>query len=153
VIAFVKTLPKTIANAEIAKQVIRSSSSVGANYIEANESLSKKDFVMRIKICRKEAKESIFWLKEAVQQFKIGRKRKANRALNPKRSKIFGAKSNCGTASKLTEIKTSESEKKSADRRSNSTCQNLQFNSGKNPNEFMILILVLVIYLHACSVK
>ena len=36
-IAFVKTLPKTIANTEIAKQVIRSSGSVGANYIEANE--------------------------------------------------------------------------------------------------------------------
>ena len=63
VIAFVKTLPKTIANTEIAKQVIRSSGSVGANYIEANESLSKKDFVMRIKICRKEAKESSFWFK------------------------------------------------------------------------------------------
>jgi len=63
VIAFVKTIPKTTANVEIVKQVIRSSSSVGANYIEANESLSKKDFVMRIKICRKEAKESIFWFK------------------------------------------------------------------------------------------
>jgi len=35
---------------------------VGANYIEANESLSKKDFYMRIKICRKEAKESRDWL-------------------------------------------------------------------------------------------
>ena len=35
---------------------------MGANYIEANESLSKKDFVMRIKICRKEAKESEYWL-------------------------------------------------------------------------------------------
>jgi len=63
VIEFVKTLPRITANTEIAKQVIRSSSSVGANYIEANESLSKKDFVMRIKICRKEAKESIYWLK------------------------------------------------------------------------------------------
>lgn len=41
----------------------RSSGSVSANYIEANESLSKKDFVMRIKICRKEAKESSLWLK------------------------------------------------------------------------------------------
>jgi hypothetical protein len=39
--------------------------------------------------------------KEAVQQSKIGRKRKANRALNPKRSKILGVKSNCGTASKV----------------------------------------------------
>jgi len=59
---FIKKLPKTIANIEDGKQVIRSSGSVGANYIEANESLSKKDFVMRIKICRKEAKESRYWL-------------------------------------------------------------------------------------------
>jgi four helix bundle protein len=36
---------------------------VGANYIEANEALSKRDFVMRIKICRKEAKESRYWLR------------------------------------------------------------------------------------------
>jgi four helix bundle protein len=59
----VKKLRKTIANIEDGKQLIRSSGSVGANYIEANESLSKKDFVMRIKICRKEAKESRYWLK------------------------------------------------------------------------------------------
>ncbi|MHC4105570.1 MAG: four helix bundle protein, partial [Planctomycetota bacterium] len=45
------------------KQLIKASGSVGANYIEANEALSKKDFVMRIKICRKEAKESGYWLK------------------------------------------------------------------------------------------
>ena len=60
---FVKTLPKTIANIEDGKQVIRSSGSVGANYREANEALSKKDFVMRIKISRKEAKESNYWLR------------------------------------------------------------------------------------------
>ena len=36
---------------------------MGANYIEANESLSKKDFVMRAKISRKEAKESRYWLR------------------------------------------------------------------------------------------
>jgi four helix bundle protein len=60
---FVKHLKKTIDNIEDGKQLIRSSGSVGANYIEANESLSKKDFVMRIKICRKEAKESGYWLK------------------------------------------------------------------------------------------
>lgn len=59
---FVKTLPKSISNFEYAKQIIRSSASVGANYIEANESMSKKDFVMRVKICRKEAKETIYWL-------------------------------------------------------------------------------------------
>ena len=63
VIEFTKYLPKSIANIEIIKQLVRSSGSVGANYIEANESLSKKDFVMRIKICRKEAKESCYWLR------------------------------------------------------------------------------------------
>jgi four helix bundle protein len=63
VIAFTKVVPKTVANGEVVKQLVRSSSSVGANYIEANEALSKKDFVMRIKICRKEVKESAYWLK------------------------------------------------------------------------------------------
>ena len=62
VIGFVNTLPKTVANVEIMKQLVRSSGSVGANYIEANEALGKKDFIMRIKICRKEAKESGYWL-------------------------------------------------------------------------------------------
>ena len=60
--AFVRQLPKTIQNIEDGKQLIRSSGSVGANYIEANESLSKKDFVLRAKICRKETKESRYWL-------------------------------------------------------------------------------------------
>jgi len=56
--AFVKKLPKSIANIKDGKQLIRASGSVGANYMEANESLSKKNFIMRIKISRKEAKES-----------------------------------------------------------------------------------------------
>lgn len=60
---YVKTIPKTISNYEYIKQLVRSSGSTAANYIEANESLSKKDFLMRIKICRKEAKESRLWLK------------------------------------------------------------------------------------------
>ena len=60
---FVKTLPKTIANIEDGRQLIRASGSVGANYREANESLSKKDFLMRMKISRKEAKESAYWLR------------------------------------------------------------------------------------------
>lgn len=59
---FVKNLTKSIGNIEDGKQLIRSSGSIGANYIEANEALSKKDFIMRIKICRKEAKESKYWL-------------------------------------------------------------------------------------------
>ncbi len=60
---FVKKLPRTIGNLEDGKQVVRSSGSTGANYIEANEALSKKDFGMRIKICRKEAKESEYWFR------------------------------------------------------------------------------------------
>jgi len=59
---FVRKLPRTLSNIEDGKQLIRSSGSPAANYIEANESLSKKDFILRIKICRKEAKESRMWL-------------------------------------------------------------------------------------------
>jgi len=57
---FIKTVPKTIANVEDIRQLVKSSGSVGANYIEANESLSKKDFLMRVKISRKECKESVY---------------------------------------------------------------------------------------------
>ena len=58
VIEYVRNLPKGIGLSEIGKQLVRSAGSVGANYIEANECLSKKDFIMRVKICKKEAKES-----------------------------------------------------------------------------------------------
>jgi four helix bundle protein len=61
--SFIKRLPKTQANIEDGRQLINASGSVGANYIEANEALSKKDFLMRIKICRKEAKEGRYWLR------------------------------------------------------------------------------------------
>ncbi len=60
---FIKTLPKTISNKEDIKQLIRASGSVGSNYREANEALSKKDFLMRIKISRKESKESNYWIR------------------------------------------------------------------------------------------
>lgn len=59
---FIKQIPKTISNIEDAKQLNNASGSVGANYIEANEAISKKDFIHRIKICRKEVKESRYWL-------------------------------------------------------------------------------------------
>lgn len=61
--AFIRLLPKTISSIEDGKQLMRSSGSVGANYIKANESFSKKDFILRVKISRKEAKESRYWLK------------------------------------------------------------------------------------------
>ncbi len=59
---FIEKLPKTVSNIEDGKQLIRSSGSIGANYIEANEAVSKKDFILRIKIYRKESKESKYWL-------------------------------------------------------------------------------------------
>ncbi|UMX47917.1 MAG: four helix bundle protein [Candidatus Nealsonbacteria bacterium DGGOD1a] len=60
--SFLKKLPRSISNVEDSKQLARSSGSIGANYIEANEALGKKDFNMHAKISRKEAKESRFWL-------------------------------------------------------------------------------------------
>ena len=63
---YVNKLPRKITNIEIGKQLIRSAGSVGANYIEANEALSKKDFLMRIKICKKEAKESRYWIELSI---------------------------------------------------------------------------------------
>jgi len=60
--SYAKNLPKTLSNMEDARQLIKASGSVGANYIEAEEALSRKDFVMRIKISRKEAKEGGYWL-------------------------------------------------------------------------------------------
>jgi len=64
---FCKQIPKSISNIEYTKQAVRASGSTGANYIEANESLSKKDFLMRTKICRKEAKESAYWLRLIIE--------------------------------------------------------------------------------------
>ncbi|MDP3727386.1 MAG: four helix bundle protein [bacterium] len=62
---YVKRLSRTIHNIEYAKQLVRASASPAANYIEANEALSRKDFAHRIRICRKEAKESCLWLRLA----------------------------------------------------------------------------------------
>ena len=61
--AFVKELPRTVSNSEDVRQLVRASGSVAANWIEADEALSKKDFLMRAKICRKEAKESRLFLR------------------------------------------------------------------------------------------
>lgn len=67
---YLKQIQKTVISLEDVKQLTRSSGSIGANYIEANEALSKKDFYMRIKICRKETKETIYWLKLLVSEDK-----------------------------------------------------------------------------------
>lgn len=60
---FIRLLPRTVANIEDAKQLIRASGSVPANCIEANEALGNKDRIMKFRICRKEAKECQLWLR------------------------------------------------------------------------------------------
>src|SRR6266404_3244683 len=89
--AFVKQSPRTISNIEDMKQFIRASGSIGANYIEANEAIGKKDFVMKIKICRREAKESRYWLRLIDTDGKL--ERDQAQLLNEAQElmKIFGA--------------------------------------------------------------
>ncbi len=73
VIKLCRTLPKNVINNELIGQLVDSSGSIGANYREANDALSKKDFRHRIKITRKEAKETHYWLDlllEANPEFK-----------------------------------------------------------------------------------
>ena len=60
---YIKTLPKTVSNYEDIKQLVRASGSIGANYIEANESLGDKDFLFKLRISRREAKESGYFLR------------------------------------------------------------------------------------------
>ena len=60
---FIKKLPRTVANIEDVKQFVRSSGSIGANYIEANEAIGKKDLLMKMRTCRREAKETRYWLR------------------------------------------------------------------------------------------
>ena len=92
VVEFIGNISKTLSNIEITKQLVRSAGSVGANYIEANEALSKKDFVMRIKICRKEAKESRYWLKLLViTDVEIGKERERLIGESTELTKIFSS--------------------------------------------------------------
>ena len=62
VIRLCKELPRNSINMRLVSQVVGSAGSVGANYREANDALGKKDFILRLRIARKEAKEAIHWL-------------------------------------------------------------------------------------------
>jgi four helix bundle protein len=68
---FIQKIPEGIIRVDDLRQVIRSSGSIGANYIEANEALSKKDFLNRMKISRKEAKETTFWLTVIIKSYSL----------------------------------------------------------------------------------
>ncbi len=76
---FCSKIKRNLVNQDDIGQLLRASGSVGANYIEANEALSKKDFIHRVKICRKEAKESHYWFRiieviEVQEELEIERK-------------------------------------------------------------------------------
>lgn len=62
-LAFLKKLPDNTVNFKLVDQCTRAGTSIGANYCEANEVDTKKDFQYRIGICRKESKETAYWLK------------------------------------------------------------------------------------------
>lgn len=93
---FCKKLSKTETNIIYSRQVIRSSGSTGANYIEANECLGQKDFKMKIKICRKEAKESAYWLRLIIATNDESLKKEATRLCDEavQLKKIFSAIAN-----------------------------------------------------------
>ena len=59
---FLREIPRSDANREDGRQLIRASGSVGANYLEADNALSQKDRLMRLRICLKEAQECEYWL-------------------------------------------------------------------------------------------
>jgi len=62
IIKLIKTVKTNITNQNICSQLIRSATSIGANYREANNGSSKKDFLNKIYICRKEAEETKYWI-------------------------------------------------------------------------------------------
>lgn len=62
-----KNIPINTVNRRLVDQVIRSGTSIGANYREANETETKKDFLYRMRITRKEAKETYYWLQLIIE--------------------------------------------------------------------------------------
>lgn len=63
IIEFAKTIKKDEINRPLINQIIRSGTSIGANYCEADAGESKKDFRHKLAVCRKEAKETMYWLR------------------------------------------------------------------------------------------
>ena len=66
IIAFAKKLPANAVTNPIISQIVRSGTSVGANYCEADDAVSRKEFRLKIGTCKKEARETKYWLRMAV---------------------------------------------------------------------------------------
>jgi len=69
VLIFSKKLPKDVVSTPVISQLVRSSTSIGANYSEANNAESRSDFKHKIGICKKEAKETVYWLRMILSLF------------------------------------------------------------------------------------
>lgn len=91
VVNYLNDLPRSISSIEISKQLIRSAGSIGANYLEAEESLSKKDFIMRIKIAKKEARESVYWLQLSLPRSQVSAEKEYLIDEATQLMKIFGS--------------------------------------------------------------
>ena len=63
IIRFLKQVPKNSISVPLVKQLVRSATSIGANYCEADDAHTNKEFKYRISICRKEARETMYWLR------------------------------------------------------------------------------------------
>jgi len=66
IINFSKSIPENSITRPLINQIVRSATSIGANYCEADEASSKKDFLNKIAIANKEAKETKYWLRVIV---------------------------------------------------------------------------------------
>ena len=66
IIAFAKEVPRTAVTLPLVSQLVRAGTSPGANYCEADEAVSRKDFRHNISTCKKEARETKYWLRMIV---------------------------------------------------------------------------------------
>ncbi|MGN6555416.1 MAG: four helix bundle protein [Verrucomicrobiota bacterium] len=62
IVQLIRTFPKTVDGIEVGRQLLRSGTSIGANYREANRAESKSDFIHKVGIAEKEATEAVYWL-------------------------------------------------------------------------------------------
>lgn len=66
IIAFAKTIPRDVVTLPLISQLVRAGTSIGANYCEADDAVSRKEFLQKINTCQKEAKETKHWLRMVV---------------------------------------------------------------------------------------
>jgi four helix bundle protein len=66
VIRFCRSIRGDAVVTPLIRQLVRSATSIGANYVEADEAGSKKEFTYRISVCRREARETQYWLRMIV---------------------------------------------------------------------------------------